>query len=194
MGFHERGKYTEDDLKTYCFVCSGPTVDGFMCTNCRSLEPNLITVDHTQVNPMSPLGTGLCTLDRVRKHGSIGRYLGVILTSKKDVEDILTAPAPHYVVKCGPNDFLDASNRHCDSNGIPPNWVLRYVNHSCDPNCQLIELKVKKEYRVYIRSLRVIQIGEELTYDYDAIRLYSSGPDIPCACGTTRCRGTINRK
>ncbi len=70
--------------------------------------------------------------------------------------------------------------------------MIRYANHSCEPNCQLIELKVKREYRVYLRALCDIYAGEELTYDYNAQRLAAHYPNIACACGARECRGFIN--
>lgn len=67
----------------------------------------------------------------------------------------------------------------------------RFFNHSCDPNCTS-EI-VKK--RVYLRTLREIMPGEELTYDYEipnegeteeeALRKY------PCHCGADNCRRTL---
>ena len=38
----------------------------------------------------------------------------------------------------------------------------RFINHSCDPNCE----SVIEDRRVFIEAIRTIQPGEELTYDY----------------------------
>jgi hypothetical protein len=69
----------------------------------------------------------------------------------------------------------------------------RYVNHSCDPNCET----VLAEGEIHIVAMRDIGAGEELTYDYgytldeesveEALRRY------PCRCGTASCKGTILR-
>jgi len=69
--------------------------------------------------------------------------------------------------------------------------AARFINHSCEPNCEPIIVG----HRVFIRSNRVIEPGEELSYDYnyereeddDAIAetLYA------CRCGSRRCRRTI---
>lgn len=40
--------------------------------------------------------------------------------------------------------------------------VARYINHSCDPNC---EAEIH-DGRIYILSTRDIDVGEELTIDY----------------------------
>jgi len=40
----------------------------------------------------------------------------------------------------------------------------RYINHSCHPNCEsLVQHK-----RVFVKAIRQIEPGEELTYDYGA--------------------------
>ena len=38
----------------------------------------------------------------------------------------------------------------------------RWINHSCDPNCETAE----EDDRIFIDSMRDIQTGEELFYDY----------------------------
>jgi hypothetical protein len=67
----------------------------------------------------------------------------------------------------------------------------RYINHSCDPNCEtLIEAG-----RVYIEAIRNITQGAELGYDYLIERDPSDPPDIDqifaCRCGAAKCRGTM---
>jgi hypothetical protein len=70
----------------------------------------------------------------------------------------------------------------------------RFINHSCDPNC---EIEISRN-RVYIHALRRIAADEELSYDYwyitdetysmeDLRRIY------PCRCGADACRGTLAR-
>ena len=67
----------------------------------------------------------------------------------------------------------------------------RFINHSCEPNCEAII----KDGHIWIRALRTIAMGRELTYDYQYERV---GDDdeaderkYPCRCGAPRCRGTI---
>jgi SET domain-containing protein len=40
-------------------------------------------------------------------------------------------------------------------------------------------------------SLRRIRAGEELTLDY---QFHDKAEEIPCRCGSAKCRGTINLK
>jgi len=67
----------------------------------------------------------------------------------------------------------------------------RFFNHSCDPNCQSRIVRG----RVYLETIRDIEPGEELTYDYEIPREGESDEvareKYPCFCGATRCRGTL---
>jgi len=59
-----------------------------------------------------------------------------------------------------------------------------YLNHSCDPNCEVDEIKG----RVWIFAMRNIGPGEELVWDYN---LYDDEEPAPCHCGSPKCRGTM---
>jgi|SRR5579872_19870 len=59
-----------------------------------------------------------------------------------------------------------------------------FLNHSCDPNCEVDEIKG----RVWIFALRSIAAGEELVWDYN---LYDDEDPAPCYCGSKKCRGTM---
>jgi SET domain-containing protein len=59
-----------------------------------------------------------------------------------------------------------------------------FVNHSCQPNCEVDEVGG----RIFIKTLRKLTVGEELTYDY---WLYDGDDDAPCYCGSKKCRGSM---
>ena len=63
--------------------------------------------------------------------------------------------------------------------------MAMYVNHSCDPNCETEE---EEDGKIWIKSIRAIKAGEELTYDY---LLYEGDGDAPCSCGSRSCRGSM---
>ena len=72
-----------------------------------------------------------------------------------------------------------------DIDGNVPWNTARLINHSCEPNCEAWIVG----RRIYIYSLRDIQAGEELTFDYGFdIECYE---DHPCRCGSDRCVGYI---
>lgn len=45
--------------------------------------------------------------------------------------------------------------------------VGRFVNHSCEPNCEMQKWSVNGLFRMALFALRDIEAGEELTYDYN---------------------------
>lgn len=67
--------------------------------------------------------------------------------------------------------------------------IARFINHSCDPNCQTIVWEVGSERRVGIQALRRIEPGEEITYDYEFERYGSKAQ--ACYCGAANCRRVI---
>jgi SET domain-containing protein len=74
--------------------------------------------------------------------------------------------------------------------GVGGNEAM-FINHSCEPNCE----SLTDRRRVYIVAIRKIQVGEELTYDYNLTREDIDDEDIEgryaCNCGAKTCRGTI---
>lgn len=95
--------------------------------------------------------------------------------------------------------YLFAVNAHWLIDGSVGGSSARFVNHSCDPNCEaVIWVDIdgdERRDRVYIESLRLIRKGEELTFDY-ALGL-SHGIDETdrerwrCRCAAVQCRGTL---
>lgn len=69
----------------------------------------------------------------------------------------------------------------------------RWINHSCQPNCEAQEGKHGK--RVYIVALQDIPRGTELSYDYGLVldgRITKALKEgYKCLCGTPPCRGTM---
>jgi uncharacterized protein len=67
----------------------------------------------------------------------------------------------------------------------------RWINHSCDPNCEADE----ENDRIFIKAIRNIKAGEELNYDYGLIidEPYTKKlkAEYPCWCGAKNCRGTL---
>jgi uncharacterized protein len=67
----------------------------------------------------------------------------------------------------------------------------RWINHSCDPNCEAVE----EDDRIFIDAIRDIEPGEELFYDYaleiDEPITQESKKKFACHCRSSKCRGTM---
>ncbi|KAM0840806.1 hypothetical protein ACQ4PT_059408 [Festuca glaucescens] len=66
----------------------------------------------------------------------------------------------------------------------------RFINHSCSPNCRTEKWMVNGEVCIGIFATRNIKKGEELTFDYNYVRVSGAAPQ-KCFCGTAECRGYI---
>lgn len=64
----------------------------------------------------------------------------------------------------------------------------RYMNHSCDGNCEA----VNDDGEIWIVARKDIQTGDELVYDYGYDMEHFL--DHPCVCGADNCIGYIVRE
>jgi len=80
-----------------------------------------------------------------------------------------------------------------DGRVLEPEPPFRFVNHSCEPNCEFDWFDLVPEggsqtvRRIYLIALREIKSGEQLTIDYN----WSAEGAIVCRCGAPTCRGWI---
>lgn len=81
--------------------------------------------------------------------------------------------------------YVFTLNQRHDIDGAKGRNPARYINHSCDPNCEAYIIRG----RIWIYSLREIKAGEELTYNYGFD--VDTWDEHPCCCGTERCVGFI---
>jgi SET domain-containing protein len=134
-------------------------------------------------------GRGVFTTRDIEEGERIVEYTGTRITS-----DEADAQSPDDERLRRHHTFLFAVDDHLVIDGSVGGNDARFINHSCDPNCEV----VISRKRVYIHALRDIPAGEELLYDYwyttdegytleDLRRIY------PCRCGAARCRGTLAR-
>jgi uncharacterized protein len=85
----------------------------------------------------------------------------------------------------GPRTYLFTLNNYWTVDGAVGGSGAEYINHSCEPN---LRAWICKNHILYM-SKRKIARGEELTVDYNFPRDIG---EVPCRCGSSKCRGTIN--
>lgn len=69
----------------------------------------------------------------------------------------------------------------------------RYMNHSCDGNCEAVNREGEKdEWEIWVVARKDIKEGEELVYDYGYDMEHFL--DHPCGCGADSCIGYIVRE
>lgn len=70
------------------------------------------------------------------------------------------------------------------------NYASR-ICHSCHPNCEAKVTAVDGHYQIGIYTLREIQYGEEITFDYNSVTESKEEYEASvCLCGSQVCRGS----
>jgi len=95
--------------------------------------------------------------------------------------------------------FLFTLNDHYVIDGNVKGNVARWINYSCEPNCEAVLYEADdgnpKDDRVFIEAIRDIRAGEELTYDYGIVLDERHTPRLKkiwaCRCGADSCTGTM---
>ena len=75
---------------------------------------------------------------------------------------------------------------------LEPSAPFRYMNHSCDPNCVLVQCEIEDDgivvdVEIWVEALRPISENEQLTIDY----AWPASGAIRCGCESENCRGWV---
>ena len=129
-------------------------------------------------------GRGAFATQRIRTGRRIGEYAGERITHAESDTRYENIHSRTYLFIIDSKIVIDADVGGND---------VRFINHSCDPNC---ESRMDAKKRVFIYATRMIEPGEELAYDYRLALnpgedLMKEIPDFPCHCGSEKCRGTL---
>ena len=66
------------------------------------------------------------------------------------------------------------------------------MSHSCDPNCQAVIMSCNGRLTIAVYTLRRIEYGEELTFDYASVTEdQDEFKAATCLCGMDKCRGSF---
>ena len=84
--------------------------------------------------------------------------------------------------------YLFTLNERYVLDGDTKTNTAKYINHSCDPNCEVDIIKGK----IWIIAIKDIKKGDELSYDY-GFGYDADFRQFPCKCGSKNCCGYIVR-
>jgi len=116
-------------------------------------------------------GLGLFATRPIKKMSRIAEYKGPLLVIKK----------ANKAEQRG-NRYLYEINTRWTIDGAARSNVARYANHSCNPNSETYNVKL----RVFLRAMRNIKPGDEIVYDYGTDYLKNVIGRSNCKC--SRCR------
>ncbi|KAK4805109.1 hypothetical protein SAY86_004926 [Trapa natans] len=88
-----------------------------------------------------------------------------------------------YIISLNASESIDATRRGS---------LGRFINHSCQPNCETRKWNVLGEIRVGIFAKQDILMGSELAYDYNFE--WYGGAKVRCLCGALTCSGFLGAK
>ncbi|CAB0034057.1 unnamed protein product [Trichogramma brassicae] len=132
-------------------------------------------------------GWGICTQQPIKPGEFILEYVGEVVSEREFKSRMATRYANdthHYCLHLDGGLVIDGHRMGGDG---------RFVNHSCEPNCEMQKWSVHGLPRMALFASRHIQAGEELTYDYN-FALFNPSEGQECRCGSNICRGVIGGK
>ncbi|UPX13975.1 uncharacterized protein EKO05_0004468 [Ascochyta rabiei] len=132
-------------------------------------------------------GYGVRAMRTFEPHQIIVEYAGEIITQsecERRMKQVYKKDKCYYLMSFDNKMIIDATR----------GTIARFVNHSCEPNCEMIKWTVGGEPRMALfAGSRGVMTGEELTYDYN-FDPFSQKNIQECRCGTESCRGVLGPK
>lgn len=139
-------------------------------------------------------GLGLFTDNFINQGSFICEYAGELLTKSQAISRQISNKI------AGLMNYVFCLNEYCNNTTTqtfvdPSNFgnIGRYINHSCEPNCEIIPVRVNSPIpKLAIFSVGDISPGSEITFDYGSKNLSNSTVDIDkkkCLCNSSNCKG-----
>lgn len=168
-------------------ICS--LVEYGLCTNRRFSKKGTRAhaVKKVYIAPVEGKGMGLFAGEDIRAGEFVIEYVGEIL------DDALTEERLRYYRDNGVQHFhmMELSSSMVIDAGKQGN-LARFINHSCEPNCQSQKWYLGNEPRIGIFALKDVKADAELSYDYQFTSFAREKQS--CLCGAPGCRGYLGGK
>ena len=132
-------------------------------------------------------GSGIFASKDIKKNTKIIEYIGEkVLKSEGDKRSARRLKKYLNSSLTG-SVYIFELNAKYDIDGSPYYNKARYINHSCNPNCE-VEIE---DNHIWITSIKKIKKDEELSYDYGYEFDKDDFRDHICKCGSKNCIGFI---
>ena len=161
--------------------CGNRCLLGDHCANKRFQKKQF-----AKVEPFKTVkkGWGLRAMQVIQPGQFIVEYVGEVLDPKEFKNRVKKYSKEnkehHYFMALKSDEIIDAT--------IKGN-LTRFINHSCDPNGETQKWTVNGELRIGFFATKLIEAGEEITFDYQFQRYGKKAQK--CYCEAPCCRGFI---
>ncbi|XP_068180647.1 histone-lysine N-methyltransferase SETD2 isoform X2 [Antennarius striatus] len=172
----------EDCLNRLLMIeCSSRCLNGVYCSNRRFQMKQHADFD---VILTEDKGWGLRAAKDLAPNTFVLEYCGEVLDHKEfkiRVKEYARNKNIHYYfMALKNNEIIDATLKgNCS----------RFMNHSCEPNCETQKWTVNGQLRVGFFTTKPVTAGTELTFDYQFQRYGKEAQK--CFCGAPSCRGFL---
>tara|TARA_B100000161_G_C33430853_1_gene360079 strand:+ start:235 stop:717 length:483 start_codon:yes stop_codon:yes gene_type:complete len=132
-------------------------------------------------------GSGVFASEDIKAGQKIIEYVGEKITKKEgDIRSEKRIKRYLNSNKTG-SVYIFELNKKYDIDGSFKYNKARYINHSCNPNCEVDIIRGK----IWIISKKKIKKNTELSYDYGYEFDKDDYTDHICKCGSRKCIGYI---
>ncbi len=132
-------------------------------------------------------GTGVFANTNIQKNVKIIQYIGKKITKSEGDRRSAERIKKYLNKKNEGSVYIFELNKKYDIDGSPLYNKARYINHSCNPNCEVDIIN----NQIWISSIKKIKKGAELNYDYGYEFDKDDYIDHICKCGSKNCIGYI---
>ena len=145
-----------------------------------------------EIRPSPKQGLGAFAVRRIAAGVRLGEYTGERLTPEQAEARYPDGAGERHHTYLFAIDDEDGSEVVIDA--AVGGSDARFITHSCAPNCDAVVV----DGRIWIETIRDVEPGEELAYDYAYVleerHTLAAKRRYPCHCGAPECRGTILAK
>ena len=130
---------------------------------------------------------GIFATENIPKGKKIIQYIGDKVTKKEGDRRSEKRIKKYLNSKSTGSVYIFELNKKYDIDGSPKYNKARYINHSCNPDCE-VEIENNE---IWIKSIKKIKKFDELSYDYGYEFDEEDYKDHICKCGSNNCIGYI---
>ena len=131
-------------------------------------------------------GTGLKIMEDCKAGEFVTEYIGEIIDRAQFKKRLWEY---YHEGKVKGNFYMMEVNANCIIDATRKGNYSRFMNHSCNPSCEIQKWQVGNDDRVAIFAKRDLKRGDEITIDYQ-FEHFTMDKWV-CKCGEPNCRGSM---